>query len=624
MLLTSLTNRIFLAAALLVALGIGVTAMFVSTRVTAQAEAELHRGLLESGAVVGRQSEALLETFTLLARLTADLPKLKAAVATGDPPTVQPLAVEYQQMLKRSSLVVVTDQAGRLLGSAGPAALTPAAAAALPAVRVALTGVSASFFRPHASGILQVLSVPITVGGEPVAVAGTLSVGFLLDGSVAADFKQLTGSDIAFGLDGRIRAATLPEAVWPAFDRARRQGEVSRASSGDDEFVLLSKPLATALAAGTEGGAAGAVDGSPFVVVARSRTEHLRFLGPIQTVIVVMVIVTMLLATVLSYAVARTVTRPLGAITGVMREMAATGDLARRIPLRSGWWVDEDARLLASTFNTLTESIARFEKEAAQRDRLSSLGRLSSVVAHEIRNPLMIIKSAVRTLRQPDADPDARWEALRDIDAEVVRLNRIVAEVLDYAKPITFTWETADPNAVASEAGHAVGVAEPGSGIRVSLSPALAPILTDADRLRTVLVNVLENARQAVRAARQGPGPAAAGSDQGVELCTLPREGGGAVFVVRDNGGGIDAALLPRVFEPFFTTRRAGTGLGLAIARNIIEGLGGTIAIRSSPPAGTEVRIELPAAPPAAPVSSGAGHPASPREGETWPTAARS
>ena len=113
MLLVSLTNRIFLAAALLVVLAIGFTAAFVSARVTSEAEAELQRGLVESGAVVGRQSEALVETFTLLARLTADLPKLKAAVATGDPPTVQPLAADYQLMLARSSLVVVTDQDGR-------------------------------------------------------------------------------------------------------------------------------------------------------------------------------------------------------------------------------------------------------------------------------------------------------------------------------------------------------------------------------------------------------------------------------------------------------------------------------------------------------------------------------
>lgn len=599
MLLASLNNRIFLAATLLVVLAIGFTAAFVSARVTAQAEAELERGLVESGAVVARQSEALVETFTLLARLTADLPKLKAAVATADPPTVQPLAVEYQQMLARSSLVAVTDQEGRILALAGPAAAGGSVPSALPSVRRALEGVPASSFRVHPGGILQVLSVPITVGGEPARLTGTLSLGFLLDRALASDFKQLTGSEIAFGLNGRILATTLPERARTLIEQSRRTAQVSTVSVDGDEYVLLSKPLASSPAADPAGSGPAAADGGPFVVVVRSKTEQLRFLGPIQTVIAVTVLVTMLLATVLSYAVARTVTRPLAAITAVMREVGATGDLTRKIPPRAGRWEDEDARLLASTFNTLTDSIARFEKEAAQRERLSSLGRLSSVVAHEIRNPLMIVKSAVRTLRLPETGPDARQEALQDIDQEVVRLNRIVTEVLDYAKPITFSWRTADANAICREAVQAVQIADPDVRIAVALASELAPLVTDADRLRTVLVNILTNASQAVAAAREESGTGWSARDPGVEVRTAARPGGGVIIVVSDQGGGIDARLAARAFEPYFTTRRAGTGLGLAISRNIIEGLGGTIALDSDGHSGTDVRIELPGRPPA-------------------------
>ena len=94
-----------------------------------------------------------------------------------------------------------------------------------------------------------------------------------------------------------------------------------------------------------------------------------------------------------------------------MREVAATGDLTRKIALRGpARWDDEDARLLATTFNTLTDSIARFQREVAQKERLSSLGRLSTVIAHEVRNPLMIIKAALRTLRprRRRRDDDAR------------------------------------------------------------------------------------------------------------------------------------------------------------------------------------------------------------------------
>ena len=145
---------------------------------------------------------------------------------------------------------------------------------------------------------------------------------------------------------------------------------------------------------------------SPIALILRSRTErcgsyalHRAARSPR--------VVAVLAATLLSYAVARTVTRPLGAITATMREMAATGDLTRTIPLPAARrWDDEDARLLATTFNTMTDSIARFQREAAQRERLSSLGRLSTVVAHEIRNPLMIIKAALRTLRGAGVPPD--------------------------------------------------------------------------------------------------------------------------------------------------------------------------------------------------------------------------
>ena len=90
-----------------------------------------------------------------------------------------------------------------------------------------------------------------------------------------------------------------------------------------------------------------------------------------------------------------------------MREMAASGDLTRRIPASpDARWQDEDARLLATTFNSMTDSIERFQREATQRERLSSLGRLSTVVAHEIRNPLMIIKTSLRALRREDARPE--------------------------------------------------------------------------------------------------------------------------------------------------------------------------------------------------------------------------
>src|SRR5436190_21187999 len=161
----------------------------------------------------------------------------------------------------------------------------------------------------------------------------------------------------------------------------------------------------------------------PVALILRSRTEQLNSLGAIHTGLFVTAIVAILLATVLSFAVARTIAQPLAAITDVMREVAATGDLTRKIALgQHDRWHDEDARLLATTFNTLTDSIERFQRQISQKERLTSLGRLSTVIAHEIRNPLMIIKSSLHELRRPDAGAEAVREAIADIDEEVVRL----------------------------------------------------------------------------------------------------------------------------------------------------------------------------------------------------------
>jgi two-component system sensor histidine kinase HydH len=262
---------------------------------------------------------------------------------------------------------------------------------------------------------------------------------------------------------------------------------------------------------------------------------------------------------------------------------------------------------MATTFNMLTDSIARFQREMSQKERLSSLGRLSTVIAHEVRNPLMIIKAALHTLRQSDLSPTSFREAITDIDEEIVRLNRIVNEVLDFARPIQFQLAPADLNAICRESA-AAAAAGAGAAVTVDLDPSLPLISTDPERLRLALVNLIVNARQSFDAqlattARGIGGTAAMIGQHGslqppeqprVVLSTRARPDGVTVSIT-DNGGGIDQEDLPRVFDPYFTTKRGGTGLGLPIAKHVVEGLGGTITVSTMPGRGTDVRIELPA-----------------------------
>jgi two-component system sensor histidine kinase HydH len=205
----------------------------------------------------------------------------------------------------------------------------------------------------------------------------------------------------------------------------------------------------------------------------------------------------------------------------------------------------------------------------------------------------MIIKGSLRTLRRAEATGEEVREAALDIDHEVSRLDRIVVDVLDFARPLRLEPAPVDVEKLLREAA---GAALDGAGeveARFALDDAAGTIVTDGERLRGVLVNLVENARDGLRAAASaGPG--------GLEIGARRLDGGSLLLWVEDRGAGIAAADLPHVFEPYFTTKRTGTGLGLAIARKVVEALGGRIRVLSREGEGTRVEVELPASVPPA------------------------
>ncbi len=577
-LLSSLRSRIFLATALLSLLSIGTAIYVVTVRVTREVENSLRREIATTSTLVEQFRTTRSQNFALMARLVADAPKLKAAVDTDDPPTVQDTANGYFGELD-ASVLLVTGKTGRMLATIGKPPRTVDSTLGQVSLKDAASGHESVALLRQSDGILHLVTVPITVGLAHPDLLGTLSVGFLLDDAFASQLKRITGSDIAFAMDGQVLSSSLPAGERAALSNvAANAAGLTNVALHGEEFAVLPMPLLTGEA--TQG------QSHPLALILRSRTEQLRFLNEIHTEVAVTAMVAVGLATLLSFAVARTITRPMAAITGVMRDVAATGDLTRKIVLRSNnRWDDEDARLLASTFNTLTESVARAQREMSQRERLSSLGRLSTVIAHEVRNPLMIIKAALHGLRRPTVTPDEVRESVADIDGEVARLNRMVNDVLDFARPITFERGPADINALCRESASAAQ-ATPGAPVILDLDATVGIVDTDAERLRAALINVIVNARQAVE-------------KQPVQRVTLTtrRRDASVTISVADTGAGIERADLARVFDPYFTTKRGGTGLGLPITKNIVEGLGGSIVVESEPGRGTDIRLTLPAGP---------------------------
>jgi signal transduction histidine kinase len=236
------------------------------------------------------------------------------------------------------------------------------------------------------------------------------------------------------------------------------------------------------------------------------------------------------------------------------------------------------------------EEIAGARARLAQSEKLAALGQLSASIAHEVRNPLAVIRSAAQSLAENVAAADVDGQrACRFITAEIDRLTSVVGSLLAFARPLRL-----DPRPVKVEElfDGALLLAGPDltrQQVRVARSAAAATlrVRADVDLVRQVLVGLLVNAIEAV------------GRDGEVSLDARPL--GDAIEIeVADSGPGVPRELQARIFEPFFTTRARGTGLGLPIARQIVEAHGGRLDVGERRGGGARFTVRLPAAPAAA------------------------
>jgi two-component system sensor histidine kinase HydH len=243
---------------------------------------------------------------------------------------------------------------------------------------------------------------------------------------------------------------------------------------------------------------------------------------------------------------------------------------------------------MAGIFYTQTRHLTRIrtlEAEMARGERLATVGNLAAAVAHEIRNPLNAVSMGIQRLRA-EFEPAERDEYRRMVDlvqGEVRRLNGIVEEFLSLARPIQLRPELVPVAALLDEIRELVEPQARQAGIELepALPPSLPDIRADRDRIKQVLLNLVLNAIEAMPTG----GRLTLGATASSAALTL---------MVTDTGSGIPPELLPRVFEPYVTTKTRGLGLGLAIARRIVEAHGGRIEAESQVGQGTSFRITLP------------------------------
>jgi two-component system nitrogen regulation sensor histidine kinase NtrY len=336
------------------------------------------------------------------------------------------------------------------------------------------------------------------------------------------------------------------------------------------------------------------------LVASISRNSLVAHLATLDDWILKASVASVLVAIVVAILLARSQARPIEELARQAREVVR-GE-PRRVEARGGKELEEFAR----AFNQAIEDLSSLRKRLATTERIAARREIARQVAHEIKNPLAPIRAAVETLRRLRARQDPAFdeyfdEATRTVLDEVFRITKIVSEFTEFAR---LPPPRPAPLELDEVARGVVGLYQAG-GARITLSSSPCPsILADRDQLVQVLTNLIQNGLEA----GGGDGAKALSETARVSVRVEPSGADRVAVIVADDGPGVSPEMLPRLFEPYATSKPNGTGLGLAIVQRIVQEHGGEITYEKpgfsgehavEPPlAGAVFRIVLPVAGP--------------------------
>ncbi len=225
------------------------------------------------------------------------------------------------------------------------------------------------------------------------------------------------------------------------------------------------------------------------------------------------------------------------------------------------------------------------EQRLQQSEKMAAIGELSTYMAHEIRNPLFSIGGFANALLRAPALSDAAREKARIIYEESRRLDEILTNILNFARPTAQELSEFDPGAVARQTVELMTIGSEERGIKVVLEiePHLPKASGNAENLKQCLINLVKNALEAM-------------AEGGALTLRASRDNSQVRITVEDTGAGIPVEIQDKIFSPFFTTKSRGSGLGLAMTRKVISDMGGKLSLESAEGQGTRITLFVPVA----------------------------
>lgn len=576
----SLLWKIGFSTALAITLLLGLAGYFVQRQTRATLARNLETELEGSFRAYESLWKARADMLRSVSLVLSSMSDVRAAFQTNDRATIQDTAGEIWGKISQSSaLFLVTTPRGEVI-----AALDDETAG----VHRKLAGENAAFVRDAmprfpaqsegfamlGNKLYELVVTPVYVQGQTgPGLLNVLVAGFPVDEHVARDLKERTGgSDFVFVQNGIPVASTLPpDDTRQIANQYRRTPGMQRLQLPGREFAVFGSVLHNV-------GGARAGD----LLVVHNFDAIRNDLNALQLKLLFIWIAAILAGIALSVLLARRILLPIRQLDAAAA-LIAEQKYGTRVPEND----EDELGRLARTFNAMCRSIQDAREELIRQERISTIGRLSSSIVHDLRNPLAAIYGGAEMM----IDSELSGAQLKRLAGNIYRSSRVIKDMLqelvDVSRGRMQAPETCRLSEVVAAAveTQAESAFQQGIEIRTAIDPEIE-LACEPGRMERVFLNLISNAIEAM-------------PDGGCIEITAEREDRGVSVLVQDTGPGIPASVRQRLFEPFVTSGKNGLGLGLALSRQTVLDHGGDLwieedAIEERGTGGARFRLRLP------------------------------
>jgi signal transduction histidine kinase len=514
-----------------------------------------------------QQYESLLRT----AAMMAELPTLKAVLATEHPATIQDASQEFWK-LSGTDLLILADTRGTAMAvHASSPRFSP------DSVKHILRSVSENdqeTWWEDSSGLYRIVQRPVVAGaGKDSQALGTLTLGLRISDAVAQEIGRLADSDVVLVAGDVILATTLSAEsnaeLAPILNRgiASEDKKPRQVNIRGRRFEMASIPLHT--------GSATAV--RCYLLVSLESTYA--FLNRLNTTILVIALVVASFGAALLRFISSAITLPLSKLISAVRAFAR-GDSTYTLEAKGNVEVAE----LSAAFVFMRDQLADSQRKQLEAERLAALGRAAGSISHDLRHHLAALVANAEFLHDPNLSDSDRDELYREIQRASEQMTALIDSLVEISRERrTLMLAEDDLAQIIAHAGDAVRANPEYRNQQIEIhSDVKAWGTFDSQKLQRAFFNLLLNACEAV-------------SPLGEVKVIITERGNTFQCRISDSGVGIPESLREAIFEPFISAgKNNGTGLGLTIASKIIRDHGGDIVVESTSPSGTTFLVSLP------------------------------